>query len=95
MYETKCRKFDILCFCFQIKRQYKFTGVYFNKKSSKYKGQITHKRKIYHCGSYLTELEAAQATNAKCVELDIPLQNPEAGLPENKTEVSFVSYKLT
>jgi hypothetical protein len=41
----------------------------------------------------LNKLEAAQAVNAKCVELDIPLKNPEVGLPENKPEVSFISNR--
>jgi hypothetical protein len=36
----------------------------------------------------LNELEAAQAVNAKCVELDISLKNPEVGLPD-KRQVRF------
>jgi hypothetical protein len=41
----------------------------------------------------LNESEAAQAVNAKCVEFDIPLKNPEVGLPENKAEVRFISNR--
>jgi len=37
-------------------------------------------------------LEAAQAVNAKCVELNIPMKNPEVGLPESKP-VTFISEK--
>jgi hypothetical protein len=32
--------------------------------------------------------------NAKCVELDIPLKNPEAGLPENKSKVRFIPWSI-
>jgi hypothetical protein len=42
----------------------------------------------------LNELEAARTVNEKCVELDIPLKNPEAGLPEIKPEVRFISNKM-
>ena len=57
-------------------------GVSFDKRASKYRAQITHNQQNYYCGNFLNELEAAQAVNAKCVELDIPLKNPEVGLPE-------------
>jgi hypothetical protein len=73
-----------LSICFQRQKRNKFAGVYFNKNTSKYIGQFAHEKNNYYCGYFLNELEAAQAVNAKCVELDIPLKNPEVGLPENK-----------
>ena len=59
---------------------------------SKFFGQVTHQSKHYYCGSFSTELQAAQAVNAKCVELDIPLKNPEIELPENKQEVICIYF---
>jgi hypothetical protein len=50
--------------------------------------QIRHEKKLYHCGYFLNELEAAQAVNVKCVELDIPLKNPEIEVPESDVEVT-------
>ena len=58
-------------------------------------GQIYHtmhgtKKNIY-CGSFSTELEAAQAVNTKCVELDIPLKNPEIEYPGyESSQVRFI-----
>jgi hypothetical protein len=51
--------------------------------------QLTHERKHHFCGRFSNELEAVQAVNAKCRELDIPLKNPEVELNENKLEVTF------
>ena len=88
-------KFDVLSFCFQKKRRNtsKFTGVYFRKETSKYETQVKHGKELYYCGCFLNELEAVQAVNAKCVELNIALKNPEVGLPENKTQVRFILQK--
>jgi hypothetical protein len=83
-------KTDILFFYVEKKKRNRFTYVWFNKKLSKYFGQFTHEQKRYYCGSHLNESEAAQAVNAKCVELSIPLKNPEAGLPENTPKVRFI-----
>jgi hypothetical protein len=41
---------------------------------------------------FFNELEAAQAVNLKCVELEIPLKNPEVGLPKNKPKVRFKEF---
>merc|ERR1712034_71116 len=57
-----------------------FVGVY--KKKFKYWGKMNHKKKTYYCGPFSNELDAAKAVNAKCVELGIPLKNPEIELPE-------------
>ena len=76
--------------CVQKKRRNKFTGVSFSKQRSQWIAQVTHEKKRYFCGSFSTELEAAQAVNAKCVELDIPLKNPEIGLLEYEPKVSFI-----
>ena len=78
------------CFCVEKKPQRKFIGVYADKQTSGYRGQIVHQQKIYYCGSFATELEAAQGVNAKCVELDIPLKNPEIEVTERDVEVSSV-----
>ena len=71
----------------------KFICVSFHKSRAKWRAEIRHEKKYYYCGYFFTELEAAQAVNAKCVELNIPLRNPEAGLPENKSQVR-ASYVL-
>ena len=81
-------KFDILSFCFQKQTRNKFVCVSWDKTNSNYKAQISHEHKQYYCGCFLNELEAAQAVNAKCVELDISLKNPEVGLPD-KRQVRF------
>ena len=78
------RDFAVLSVCFQKRKRNKFTGISFDKVCSKWKAQVTHKLKSYYCGYYSNELEAAQAVNAKCVELEIPLRFPEIGLPEIK-----------
>ena len=39
--------------------------------------QIQHLKKHYFIGYFHDELEAAQAVNAKCVELNICLKNPD------------------
>ena len=82
-------------FCCQKKKQTKFTGVYVDKSGSKYNTGFSHEKKAYRCGRFLNELEAAQAVNAKCVELNIPMKNPEVGLPESKPlpEVTFISER--
>ena len=74
----------------QKKRRNKFTCVYFDKRVSKYLATFTYAAKNYFCGYFLTELEAAQAVNIKCVELDIPLKNPEIALPEYEPQVKFI-----
>ena len=53
-----------------------------------------HEAKNIFCGYFPTELEAAQAINWKCVELNIALKNPEAGLSKNKPEVRFKKFKI-
>jgi hypothetical protein len=75
--------------CFFHEEPKPIVCVTFDKKSSKYKAQISHEKKNYYCGCFLNELEAAQAVNLKCVGLNIPLKNPEVGLPEDKPEVRF------
>ena len=79
-------------FCFSIQKQerQKFNSVYFRKDKSKFIAQICHEAKRYHCGLFPNELEAAQAVNAKCVELNIPFKNPEVGLPEDNPQVSII-----
>ena len=67
-------------------------NVYFNKEISKYVAKFTHQEKLHHCGNFLNELEAAQAVNAKCVELDLALKNPEVGLPENTQKLKQVRF---
>ena len=84
--------FCLFCCQKKKKKRNKFTGVTFDKKSSKYVGNTCHQNKKYYCGLFLNELEAAQAVNAKCVELNIPMKNPEVGLPESKP-VTFISEK--
>ena len=64
------------------------TNVTFDKKSSRYIATFIHEQKRHYCGCFSNELEAAQAVNAKCVELDISLKNPEVGLPD-KRQVRF------
>ena len=80
-----------ICIC--VFHEERFTGVCFNKNSSKYVAQVTHEKKVYHCGYFLNKLEAAKAVNAKCVELNIASKNPEVGLPQNKSQVRFISTK--
>ena len=75
--------------CVFHEKQKPIVGVYFDQKVSKFIAQITHEKKNYY-GYFSNEFEAAQALN---VELDIPLKNPEVGLPENKPEVSFISNR--
>ena len=65
-------------------------NVYFNKEIFQYVGQFKHENKKHYCGGFLNELEAAQAVNAKCVELNIPLKNAEVGLPVDKPKVRFI-----
>ena len=79
--------------CVQRRNTSKFTGVSFNNARSKYRAQVKHEKEDYYCGCFLNELEAAQAVNAKCVELNIPLKNPAVGLPENKQQVRFKEFK--
>jgi hypothetical protein len=31
--------------------------------------------------------------NLKCVELNIPLKNPNVGVPENNPQVRFIEFK--
>ena len=45
---------------------------------------MTHQKKTHYCGIFVDEKEAAEAVNSKCVELGIPLKNPEVGLLEKK-----------
>ena len=78
-----------MCICVQRLKRNRFTCVFFNKDRSKYLAYFIHEQKRYHCGTFSDELEAAQAVNLKCAELDIPLKNPKVGLPENKPEVRF------
>jgi hypothetical protein len=65
-------------------------GVLSNKKQCQYIGQLRHNEKIYYCGTFSNKLETAQAVNWKCVQLNIPLKNPQAGLSENIPQVRFV-----
>ena len=81
------RKVFLSLLCVQKKTRNKFTGVYFDKISSKWSTKVHHENKAYYCGLFLTELEGAQAVNEKCAELGIPLKNPEI---ENKSQVGFV-----
>jgi hypothetical protein len=67
--------------------------VTFDKKNSRYIATFKHEQERYYCGSFSNELEAAQAVNAKCIDLDIPLKNPEVGLPENEPQVRFRQSK--
>ena len=85
--------FDILSFCFQKKVGTKgqFKGVSFYKVRSNWEAKITHEGNRHFLGYFSTELEAAQAVNEKCVELGIPLKNPEIESPGNKRRVSFIS----
>ena len=85
----------MFCLFCQKKKQTKFTGVYVDKSGSKYNTGFNHEKKNYYCGRFLNPLEAAQAVNAKCVELNIPMKNPEVGLPESKPlpEVTFISER--
>ena len=78
--------FTFLCVFYEEPKR--ITGVSFCKQYSKYLAQIYHEAKHHFCGYFSTELEAAQAVNAKCVELDISLKNPEVGLPD-KRQVRF------
>lgn len=52
---------------------YEYRGVY--KNLYKYLAHFTNKRIKYRCGYYKTELEAAQAVDRKCIELEIPQKN--------------------
>ena len=79
-----------LVFCVFHEKDSQYNCVYFNMVLSKFFGQITHHSKHYYCGSFSTELQAAQAVNAKCVELDIPFKNPEVGLLEYEPQVRFI-----
>jgi hypothetical protein len=63
--------------------------VTFDKKISKYIAAFTHEQKRYYCGCFSNELEAAQAVNWKCLELDIPVKNLPVGFG-NQPQVSFV-----
>ena len=74
-----CIKTNVLSFCVQ---KTNLIGVWFDKGRSKWATQIRHEKKSYFCGYFSTELVAAQAVNAKCVELYIPLKNPGVGLPQ-------------
>ena len=94
--KLKAIKFDVLFFCFQKKKRdtSKFAGVSLYKDRSKYLARFIHEKKNYFCGYFSNELEAAKAVNAKCIDLDIPLRNPEVGLPQNKPQVRFISNKV-
>ena len=83
-------KFDILSLCFQKRKENGFTGVSWVTACEKYSTSLCANGKKYSCGHFSNQLEAAQAINLKCVELDLPLKNPQAGLPENKPQVRFI-----
>jgi hypothetical protein len=83
-------------FCVFHEEPKRIICVSLDKKTSTYRGQIYHNKKNYSCGFFVNKLDCAKAVNAKCVELDIPLKNPEVGLPENKPHkppVRFFSNK--
>ena len=48
----------------------KYIGVRFNKQTNKYKTCIVHDKKQIHIGTFVNELEAAQAYNKKASELN-------------------------
>jgi ornithine carbamoyltransferase len=48
---------DIKIFFIFHEKTKRFTGVYFNKSTSKYKAQITHEKKSYYCGTFFNELK--------------------------------------
>ena len=52
--------------CVQKKGRNKFAGVLYKKDCSKWEAFINYKGNRYYLGLFLTELEAAQAVNAKC-----------------------------
>ena len=53
----------------QKHRKSKYKGVSMNNKGTKYTASISFKRKKYHLGTFITQEEAAEAYNAKAIEL--------------------------
>ena len=69
--------------------QYK--GVYWEKKSEKWKTQLTLKGQIQkYGGCFKIELDAAKRINQLCEELGIPLQNPGiSAIPTQQYQVTL------
>jgi hypothetical protein len=53
-----------------------YTGVTKRPKTGRWECRIYLNNQAIHAGSFKTELEAAKAVNAKCIELGIPIRNP-------------------
>jgi len=59
----------------------KYTGVTWIKRNMTWRAQIQHQNKVRFAGNYCDEITAARAVNAKCMELAIPMKNPNVPLP--------------
>merc|ERR1719499_3021641 len=58
-----------------------YIGVTFDRQKGTWRARISHNDKMKSAGSYDDELTAARAVNAKCMELAIPMKNPNIPLP--------------
>jgi len=58
----------------------KFNCVYWSRFDRKWRAKVVHDKKQYDLGGYATEIEAARASNWKCVQLGLDVANKAVGV---------------
>jgi len=72
----------------------KYTGVSWNSNIKKWKSQLYHNKKEYHCGYFDNEKHAAMSVNLLCDEYEIKRKNPMIDLKLNAIKQVLQSTKV-